>query len=70
VGGGLGARLHLELAIDGHVVATQDLYAPGYGDTTFTFGLSDGIHTIVVSATGMKNAASRDVIVTLEFTAL
>jgi hypothetical protein len=54
-----------QVTIDG-VRTTQDLYAPDYGDTTFTYDLSDAFHTIVVKTLHTKSAASSDTIVTLE----
>jgi hypothetical protein len=53
------------VAINGVVVATEDLYAPGYGARTKTFGgLPFGLHRIVITATGTKQAAATDVIAT------
>lgn len=48
-------------------MATEDLDAPGYADTAFTFGgFNDGFHTIVASTTGHQNVASSDGIIMLE----
>jgi hypothetical protein len=55
-----------QVTIDG-VKTTEDLYAPGYGDTAFTYnGLPDTFHTIVVKTLPTKNEASSDTVVTLE----
>jgi hypothetical protein len=54
-----------QVTMDGNRV-TEDLYAPGYGDTTFTYNTYDGFHTIVVKTLHTKNAASSDYIVTVK----
>jgi hypothetical protein len=41
------------------------VYAPGYGDTTFTYNTYDGFHTITVKTLHTKSAASSDYIVTV-----
>ena len=49
-----------KVTIDGATVATKDLYAPGYGPTTYTFaGLADTCHTVVISALGTKDRLKR-----------
>jgi hypothetical protein len=55
------------VTIDGGLVATEDLYAPGFGDTVYSYGgLDDTFHRVVVTVTGKKNAASSDRVVTLK----
>jgi hypothetical protein len=56
-----------QVTMDG-VRVTEDLYAPGYADTTFTYNSAngDGFHTVVVKVLHTKNPASSDVIVTNE----
>jgi hypothetical protein len=63
IGGGKAS-----VVIDGVNVATEDLYAAGYGNTAYTFvGLSvEGFHTITITALGTKDTHSSDVIVTNE----
>jgi hypothetical protein len=55
-----------KVVIDGTKVATEDLYAAGYGSTPYTFtGLSmNGFHTITITVLGTKDQHSSDVIVT------
>lgn len=54
------------VTIDGTVVDTPDLYAPGFTFQDFTYaGLGPGTHTITILVLGTKQAASSDVVVTL-----
>jgi hypothetical protein len=54
-----------EVAIDGTTV-TQDLYAPDFGFQDFTYdGLGPGTHTLEITVAGAKQAASSDVVVTV-----
>jgi hypothetical protein len=57
-----------KVTIDGVVVDSRDLYAPGYFDQTFGYaGLSqNSLHTIVISCSGTKSASSTDTVVTLK----
>jgi hypothetical protein len=55
-----------EITIDGTIVGDRDLYAPDYGyqDLTYT-GFGPGTHTFTITVLGTKQAASSDVVVTL-----
>jgi Bacterial Ig-like domain (group 3) len=57
-----------KVVIDGTTVATEDLYASGYGTTAYTFsGLSsDSLHTVVITALGTQDSSSSGDIVTNE----
>ena len=51
--------------IDGVLTATEDLYAAGYSNPTYTFslGAQGAFHTIKIVLTGTKNSASADTVV-------
>jgi hypothetical protein len=57
-----------KVTIDGVVVdAARDLYSPGFGYQTFSYdGLSDGLHTVVITCLGSKQDASSDTVITIK----